>query len=158
MLAGQILNPEEDRLIIDMCAAPGGKSMNVAEIMNNKGRIISRDFYGGKLPLIRKEAERLGISIIEAEEYDAVKLDESLVCKADYVIADVPCTGLGIIRRKPEIKFTKTEADLKSIRKIQYKILENASKYLKVGGELAYSTCTTNKEENIELITEFLNK
>ncbi len=158
MLAGQILNPEEDRLIIDMCAAPGGKSMNAAEIINNKGRIISRDFYGGKLPLIRKEAERLGISIIEAEEYDAVKLDEGLVGKADYVIADVPCTGLGIIRRKPEIKFTKTEADLKSIRKIQYKILENASKYLKVGGELAYSTCTTNKEENIELIAEFLNK
>ncbi len=158
MLAGQILNPEEDRFIIDMCAAPGGKSMNAAEIMNNKGRVISRDFYGGKLLLIRKEAERLGISIIEAEEYDAVKLDESLVGKADYVIADVPCTGLGIIRRKPEIKFTKTEADLKSIRKIQYKILENASKYLKVGGELAYSTCTTNKEENIELITEFLNK
>lgn len=158
MLAGQILNPKEDRLIIDMCAAPGGKSMNAAEIMNNKGRVVSRDFYDGKLPLIRKEAERLGISIIEAEEYDAVKLDESLVGKADYVIADVPCTGLGIIRRKPEIKFTKTESDLKSIRKIQYKILENASKYLKVGGELAYSTCTTNKEENIELITEFLNK
>lgn len=158
MLAGQILNPKEESLLIDMCAAPGGKSLNAAEIMNNKGKIISRDIYGGKLSLIDKEARRLGISIVNTEEYDATKLDESLIGKADYIIADVPCTGLGIIRRKPEIKYKNTEDDLKEIRKIQYKILENAAKYLKADGRLVYSTCTTEKKENIELINEFLNK
>lgn len=158
MLAGQILNPNEDSLLIDMCAAPGGKSLNAAEIMNNKGKIISRDIYAGKLSLIDKEAGRLGISIVNTEEYDATKLDDSLIGKADYVIADVPCTGLGIIRRKPEIKYKNNDEDLKEIRKIQYKILENASKYLKKDGRLVYSTCTTERQENIELINEFLNK
>lgn len=157
-LAGQILNPGEGSFVIDMCAAPGGKSLNAAEIMNNRGKILSRDIYPGKLPLIGKEANRLGITIVETQEYDAVKLDAGLIGKADYLIVDVPCTGLGIIRRKPEIKYKSTDEDLRELRKIQYKILENASKYLKPRGELIYSTCTTNKEENIELINEFLNK
>lgn len=156
ILAGEILNPMENSFLIDMCAAPGGKTLNAAEIMNNKGKILSRDVYKGKLPLINKEAKRLGIDIVKTEDYDATKLDESLVEKADYVIADVPCTGLGIIRRKPEIKYKNIHEDVKSIKKIQYKILENASKYLKPEGEMVYSTCTTNKEENIEVINEFL--
>lgn len=156
ILAGEILNPKENSFLIDMCAAPGGKTLNAAEIMNNKGKIVSRDVYKGKLPLIDKEAKRLGVEIIKTEEYDATKLDESLIGKADYVIADVPCTGLGIIRRKPEIKYKNINEDVKNIKKIQYKILENASKYLKQQGEMVYSTCTTNKEENIEVINEFL--
>lgn len=155
MLAGEILNPKEGSLLIDMCAAPGGKSLNAAEIMNNKGKVISRDVYKGKLPLIDKEAKRLGIDIIHTEEYDATKLDESLIDKADYIIADVPCSGLGIIRRKPEIKY-KSLDDFKDLHNIQYKILENASKYLKPNGEIVYSTCTTEKQENMELILEFL--
>lgn len=158
MLAGQILNPKEESLLIDMCSAPGGKTLNAAEIMNNKGKIISRDIYAGKLSMIDREARRLGISIVNAEEYDATMLDDNLIGKADYIIADVPCTGLGIIRRKPEIKYKNTDEDLKEIRKIQYKILENAAKYLKTDGRLVYSTCTTNIEENIELINEFLSK
>jgi 16S rRNA (cytosine967-C5)-methyltransferase len=158
ILAGQILSPEENSLLVDVCAAPGGKSLNAAEIMQNKGKIISRDIYSGKLSMIDTEARRLGINIVATEEYDATKLDERLIGKADYVIADVPCTGLGIIRRKPEIKYKNTDQDLKEIRKIQYKILENASKYLKQEGRLVYSTCTTNNEENIELVNEFLNK
>lgn len=156
MLAGEILNPKEGSLLIDMCAAPGGKSLNAAEIMNNKGKIISRDVYKGKLSLIDKEAKRLGIGIINTEEYDATKLDESLIEKADYIIADVPCTGLGIIRRKPEIKYKNMQDDLKEICKIQYKILENASKYLMPKGEMVYSTCTTERQENMEQILEFL--
>lgn len=158
MLAGQILNPEENSFLIDMCAAPGGKSLNAAEIMNNKGKIISRDVYKGKLSLIEKEAKRLGVSIIVAEEYDATKMDENLIEKADYLIVDVPCTGLGIIRRKPEIKYKNIGEDLKDICNIQYKILENASKYLKPKGEMVYSTCTTERKENIELVNEFLDK
>lgn len=157
MLVGQILNPNENSLIIDLCAAPGGKSLNTAEIMNNTGKILSRDIYEGKLPLINKEVKRLGIKNIFTQVYDATKLDENLISKADYCIVDVPCTGLGIIRRKPEIKY-KLESDLEDISKIQYRILENASKYLKHKGFLIYSTCTTNKKENIELVNEFLNK
>ncbi|MDW5300565.1 MAG: 16S rRNA (cytosine(967)-C(5))-methyltransferase RsmB [Sedimentibacter sp.] len=155
MLAGQILNPRENSLIIDMCAAPGGKSLNAAEIMNNTGKIISRDIYPGKLSLIEKEKKRLGIKNLVVEPYDATKLDESLIEKADYCIVDVPCTGLGIIRRKPEIKYKKTEED-RGIVDIQYKIIENASKYLKHNGELVYSTCTTNKEENIDIVMKFI--
>jgi 16S rRNA (cytosine967-C5)-methyltransferase len=154
MLAGQILNPKENSFIIDVCAAPGGKTLNAAEMMNNTGKILSRDIYPAKLRLIENEIKRLGIKNVKVEKYDARKLDESLVGKADYVIADVPCSGLGIIRRKPEIKYNET--DLNNITEIQYKILENASKYLKQSGELVYSTCTTNKEENIEIINRFL--
>lgn len=158
MLAAQILNPREGSFVMDVCAAPGGKSLNAAEIMNNKGKILSRDIYSGKLPLIQRETDRLGIAIVDAQEYDALKLDVDLIGKADYLIVDVPCTGLGIIRRKPEIKYKNIDESLRKLRKIQYKILENASKYLKPHGELIYSTCTTNKEENIELINEFLNE
>jgi hypothetical protein len=107
--------------------------------------------------LYKDKANRLyfkDIKNVKVEKYDARELDESLVGKADYVIADVPCSGLGIIRRKPEIKYNET--DLNNITEIQYKILENASKYLKQSGELVYSTCTTNKEENIEIINKFL--
>ncbi|MDD4088223.1 MAG: 16S rRNA (cytosine(967)-C(5))-methyltransferase RsmB [Tissierellia bacterium] len=155
MMAGQILNPKKNSLIIDMCAAPGGKTLNAAEMMNNTGKIISRDIYTAKLKLIENEMRRLGITNVKVEEYDAAKLDDSLIDKADYVIADVPCSGLGIIRRKPEIKYNKT--NINDITEIQYKILENGSKYLKQGGELVYSTCTTNIEENYELINRFLN-
>ena len=156
MLAGQVLNPKENSIVIDLCAAPGGKSLNAAEMMNNTGKIISRDIYNNKISLINKEKKRLGIDNIAVETYDATKLDEDLIGRADYCIVDVPCTGLGIIRRKPEIKYNKLESDLENIPKIQYKILENASKYLKENGELIYSTCTVNKEENINIIRSFL--
>jgi len=156
MLAGQVLDPRENSFIIDLCAAPGGKSLNAAEMMNNTGKIISRDIYNNKISLINKEKSRLGIKNITVETYDAKKLDENLIGNADYCIVDVPCTGLGIIRRKPEIKYNKLESDLETMPKIQYKILDNASKYLKENGELIYSTCTVNKEENINIINSFL--
>ncbi|MBP1924874.1 16S rRNA (cytosine967-C5)-methyltransferase [Sedimentibacter acidaminivorans] len=156
MLAGQVLNPKENSLVIDLCAAPGGKSLNAAEMMKNKGKIISRDVYENKISLIEYDKKRLGVENIFVETYDATVLDRKLINRADYCIVDVPCTGLGIIRRKPEIKYNKLESDLESIQKIQFKILENASKYLKLGGELVYSTCTVNKEENINMINNFL--
>lgn len=158
MLVGQVLNPKENSLIIDVCAAPGGKSLNACEIMKNTGKVISRDLYKGKIPLILNEAKRLGIINLHAENYDATNLDESLIGKADYVIADVPCSGLGIIRRKPEIKYNKSESDLKNIQEVQYKILSNASKYLKQNGEMIYSTCTTEREENIDIVNKFLKE
>ncbi len=155
MLAGQILEPKENSLIVDMCAAPGGKTLNAAEMMNNTGKIISRDIYPAKLRLMESELKRLGINNVKVEVYDAAKTDEFLLGEADYVIADVPCTGFGIIRRRPEIKYK--QIDLNDITEIQYTILENGSKYLKHGGRLVYSTCTTNIEENYQLIKSFLN-
>ncbi|MEL7646959.1 MAG: 16S rRNA (cytosine(967)-C(5))-methyltransferase RsmB [Sedimentibacter sp.] len=158
MLAGEVLNPLPGSYLVDMCAAPGGKSLNAAEIMKNTGTVLSRDIYSAKLSLIERERDRLGITCLKTEEYDATRLDERLIEKADFVIADVPCTGLGIIRRKPEIKYSKTDSDMKDIVKIQYRILENASRYLKKGGHLVYSTCTTNREENLDLVKRFIQE
>lgn len=156
MLVAKILNPMKGSYLIDICSAPGGKSFHAAEIMQNCGHILSRDLYKQKINMIEKGKKRLGINIIKAEMFNALELDERLLNKADYCIVDVPCTGFGIIRRKPEIKYQKTYNDIIKIAEIQYKILENASKYLKKGGELVYSTCTTNKEENINIISKFI--
>lgn len=156
MLVNQILKPKIDSFLIDMCAAPGGKSFHAAEMMENKGTIISRDLYKNKIKIIENEKKRLGINIINSSVYDALVYDETLYMKADYCIVDVPCSGLGIIRRKPEIKYRKKLEDINILKKIQYKIIKNASKYLKSGGELVYSTCTTNKEENINIVKEFV--
>lgn len=156
MLVAQILNPEKDSTIIDLCAAPGGKSMDVAERLNNTGRVISRDLYEHKIKLIKNDVKRLDLSNITVNLFDASKLDEKLIEKADYCIVDVPCSGLGIIRRKPEIKYNRNENDSEGLFDLQYNILSNASKYLKIGGELVYSTCTTSPVENIHVIRKFL--
>lgn len=158
MLVAKILSPKKGSFLIDICAAPGGKSFHAAELMENEGYILSRDLYKQKVHMIEKGKERLGIDIIKTEEYDALEYDERLLNKVDYCIVDVPCTGFGIIRRKPEIKYAKTNEDIKNIVEIQYKILENASRYLKKGGELVYSTCTTTKEENINIISKFMKQ
>ncbi|EOD01317.1 16S rRNA (cytosine(967)-C(5))-methyltransferase RsmB [Caldisalinibacter kiritimatiensis] len=156
MLVAQILKPEENSLVIDVCSAPGGKTTHIAQKMNNKGKIIARDIYRHKLNLVNDNAKRLGIKIIETQQHDALKLDDELLGKADYCLVDAPCSGLGLIRRKPEIKWNKKEDDIHSIIKLQYDILVNSSKYLKQGGILVYSTCTIEKEENIKLINRFL--
>lgn len=158
MLVGQILKPEKESFIIDLCSAPGGKSLDSGEWMENTGKILSRDIYKNKLQLIKNEIKRLGLGNIETEVYDAQIPDESLEGRADYCIVDVPCSGLGIIRRKPEIKYKGPDESLEDITGIQYKILENASRYLKPGGELVYSTCTVSREENINIINKFLSK
>ncbi|WIF94586.1 16S rRNA (cytosine(967)-C(5))-methyltransferase RsmB [Caminicella sporogenes] len=156
MLAGLILNPKENDFVIDVCSAPGGKSTHIAELMQNRGKVLSRDIHEHKLILINQNAKRLGISIIETEIYDALKLDKSLIGKADKVLVDAPCSGFGIIRRKPEIKYLKNLEDIKKLSEIQYKILLNASQYVKKEGFLVYCTCTIQPDENIEVINRFL--
>lgn len=156
MLVSQILDPKENSLVLDVCAAPGGKSLDVAERLNNTGKVISRDLYNHKINLIESSIKRLGLHNIIAEKYDALTIDDSLLEKVDYCIVDVPCTGLGIIRRKPEIKYNRKEEESNNLFSIQYQILINASKYLKIGGELVYSTCTTLKDENINIIKKFI--
>lgn len=158
ILVGQIIDPQENTLILDICAAPGGKSTHLAQLLNNKGRIISRDIYDHKIELIMENSKRLGIKIIEAEIHDAMELDVSLVDKVDYCLLDAPCSGLGLIKRKPEIKLNRSEADINNLVELQKNIIDVAKKYVKNGGYLVYSTCTVEDEENIILIRDFLEK
>jgi len=144
-------------LILDVCAVPGGKSLFVAQSIQNHGRIISLDLHKNKLNLIKKSAERLGIDIIESYAHDATQpiptdiLDE----KADRIICDVPCSGLGVVAKKPEIKYKSIDS-FAHLPELQYKILANCAGYLKPGGVLVYSTCTLNKKENEDIVHRFL--
>ncbi|MEG1311089.1 MAG: 16S rRNA (cytosine(967)-C(5))-methyltransferase RsmB [Romboutsia sp.] len=156
MIVGKVINPKENSLVLDVCSAPGGKSTHLATLMNNTGKVVARDIFEHKLKLIENTVNRLGLTNVEIESFDASKLDNNSIDKFDYVLADVPCSGLGIIKRKPEIKY-KTKAELKDLPSIQKIILENSSKYVKVGGILLYSTCTIQDIENINVINEFLN-
>ncbi|UWD50205.1 16S rRNA (cytosine(967)-C(5))-methyltransferase RsmB [Clostridioides difficile] len=157
MIVGKVINPNEDSLILDVCSAPGGKSTHLATLMNNTGQVIARDIFEHKLKLIKATVNRLGLKNVRVEGFDASEIDENSINKFDYVLADVPCSGLGIIRRKPEIKY-KREEELEDITSIQKKILENASKYVKIGGTLVYSTCTVQDMENINIITSFIEE
>ena len=157
MLVGKVMNPKENSLVLDVCSAPGGKTTHMATLMNNTGQVISRDIYDHKLKLIKASAKRLGLTNVDVQEFDGMKLDRESIAKFDYVLADVPCSGLGIIRRKPEIKYKEKE-EFRELPPIQKKILENAAKYVKVGGTLIYSTCTIQDNENIDIINEFLQK
>ncbi|MBE7044874.1 MAG: 16S rRNA (cytosine(967)-C(5))-methyltransferase RsmB [Ruminococcaceae bacterium] len=156
MLASCVLKPEPGEVVYDMCAAPGGKTTHIAQLMQNRGSIRAFDIHAHKIELIRQNASRLGIDMITAEEKDASLYDAALSQTADKILADVPCSGLGIIRRKPDIKWNKTQAD--DLSAIQMQILENAADYLKPGGELVYSTCTVEPAENELLIEAFLKK
>lgn len=142
--------------VLDMCAAPGGKSFSIAEAMENRGEIHSFDLYDGKISMLREGAKRLGITIISAEVNDASVYNENIPM-ADKVLCDVVCSGLGVIRRKPEIKYKK-KAALEEIPPMQREILKTASRYVKAGGTLIYSTCTLNYEENEAVVEEFLRE
>lgn len=158
MLVAQIMDPKPGDFVLDVCSAPGGKTTHLAQIMGNKGLIIARDIHEHKLQLIKDNIERLGTSIIQVEKFDALDIDEKLIEKIDCCLVDAPCSGLGLIRRKPDIKWRKYEEGVSQISKLQYDILTNSSKYVKKGGTLVYSTCTIQKEENIYLIEKFLEK
>lgn len=148
-------SPGEDTFLIDGCAAPGGKSLMAAILMNNRGRILSCDIHEKKLNQINRAAQRLGIQIIETQAMDAKIENIELLNQADTVIADVPCSGLGIIRKKPDIRY-KNKQLLKDLPPIQLEILSNLSKYVKPGGILLYSTCTVLPAENEDVIHRFL--
>lgn len=157
-LVGHIVNPKENSVVLDLCSAPGGKSTHIAQKMNNKGKVLSIDIYEHKIKLVEENAKRLGVDIIEAFVDDATKFNKSLENIADYVLVDAPCSGFGLIRRKPEIKWYRNEEDILELVKIQKNILNNAKRYLKVGGILIYSTCTIEKDENINMINEFIKE
>ena len=158
MVIAPLLELEDKMKVLDLCAAPGGKTTHISEILNNTGEVYSFDLHTSKLNLIKENCERLGITNVKVAENDATKLNSDLVSAFDRVLIDVPCSGIGIIRKKPEIKWNKRRNDLKEIVSIQRKIMENAWQYLKPGGIMIYSTCTLNKEENEENIKWFLSK
>ncbi len=155
-MAVEALAPQKDDFVIDMCAAPGGKSCAAAERMGNEGKVLSFDVFDHKIKLIQNAAKRLGISIIDARVGDSTVPCEELLGKADRVLADVPCSGLGVIHKKPDIKWSRKESDIAELCEIQAKILEVAASYVKDSGVLVYSTCTILPEENRLQIQEFL--
>lgn len=155
-LAVEIAAPEKGMRVLDACAAPGGKSFSAAVRMQNEGSILSCDIHEKKLALISRGAERLGIDIINTCARDARESDETLIDMFDLVIADVPCSGLGVIRKKPEIR-RKREEEIAALPEIQYDILKSLSRFVKPGGTLLYSTCTVLRAENEELVNRFLD-
>lgn len=157
MLVGYALNIGEDEKILDACAAPGGKSTHIAEKLNNTGKVVSLDLHEHKVKLIADAAERLGLTNIEPNVMDSRKAPEHFAGETfDRILLDAPCSGLGVMRRKPDLKYTKREKDLYSLKEIQLELLRSVSQLLKKGGTLVYSTCTVDKEENREVIESFL--
>lgn len=157
-LSSFVLAPKEGEMVLDACSAPGGKTTYLAELMHNKGKIIAWDIYEERLKQVNQNAKRLGIDIIQTEVHDATKLKEEYVEKFDKILLDVPCLGLGVIRRKPDIKWNRQEDDIKEISDIQFNILKTCSKYLKRNGTLVYSTCSMLKEENDAIIEKFIKE
>ena len=150
------LDPQPGDTVYDMCAAPGGKSFTLSELTECKGKILAMDVYPSRLALIEDGAERLGLQNISVIPNDAAKVNPALK-KADRVLCDAPCSGLGILRRKPEIRY-KTLEDIDKLPVLQYDILCLSSEYVKVGSRLVYSTCSLNPAENSEICNKFLSE
>lgn len=157
-LAGCALAPKPGDTVMDLCAAPGGKSTHLAELMGDRGKVYSFDLHQHKLALIGENAVRLGITGIEPAQADAsVPMERFFGC-ADAVLADVPCSGLGIIRKKPDIKWGFDAAAQAGLAELQYRILSAAGRYVKPGGTLVYSTCTIAELENQSVVERFLRE
>lgn len=155
-LTSLVLNPQSGESVLDACSSPGGKTTYLAELMNNKGNIEATDIHEHRTKLVANAANRLGINIIKTSVQDATIYNENYKEKFDKILLDVPCLGIGVLKRKPDIKWQKEQKDIEEISKIQYKILENCSKYLKKNGEIVYSTCSIFKEENEDIIEKFI--
>jgi 16S rRNA (cytosine967-C5)-methyltransferase len=149
-----LLAAKPDERVIDMCAAPGGKTTNIAEMMKNTGELIAIDKYDAKLNLIRGSCERLGLRNVKFQVADASALEHEQV---DKVLLDVPCSGLGVLAKKPDIKWKRDLMDIQKLAMLQTQLLENAARLVKPGGVLVYSTCTTEPEENDDIISKFLS-
>ena len=147
------LRPVVNETVLDVCAAPGGKSFTLAELMGNNGKLYSMDLHDMRVGLIEDGAARLGIKIITAMQNYASKFNGALP-QADRVLCDVPCSGFGVIRRKPEIKYKPPE-EFAGLPEIQYQILETSARYVKSGGTLVYSTCTLSRAENDDVADRF---
>ena len=157
-LTALVLEPKEEEQILDACSSPGGKTTYLSEIMKNNGEVIAWDIHAHRVKLVRDNAKRLGIKIINAEENDATIYKQEYKEKLDKILLDVPCLGVGVLKRKPDIKWQKRKEDIDEIINLQYSILNTCSKYLKKGGELVYSTCSIFRKENRDIIFKFLKE
>mgnify|MGYP004513935481 FL=1 len=155
-LTALVLNPQPGENVLDACSSPGGKTTYLAELMKNQGNIVATDIHEHRTKLVENAAKRLGINIIKTSVQDATTFNEKYKEKFDKILLDVPCLGIGVLKRKPDIKWQKEQKDVDEISKIQYKILENCSKYLKKNGEIVYSTCSIFKKENEGIIEKFI--
>ena len=155
-LTALVLNPQPGENVLDACSSPGGKTTYLAELMKNQGNIVATDIHEHITKLVENAAKRLGINIIKTSVQDATIFNEKYKEKFDKILLDVPCLGIGVLKRKPDIKWQKEQKDVDEISKIQYKILENCSKYLKKNGEIVYSTCSIFKKENERIIEKFI--
>ena len=158
MLPAKVLAPQPGEWVLDACSAPGGKATHMAQLMQNKGAVIARDIHEHKLKLIDDAAARLGINIIKSELHDAALPDTKHEQAFDRVLLDAPCTGLGIIKRKPDIKWARETKDIDSITALQKQLINTVSKSVKPGGVLVYSTCTILPEENEGVVNSFLEQ
>lgn len=156
MLVCHLLMSDSPEYVVDLCAAPGGKTTHMAFLMRNSGKIVAIDTSEKKLLRLEENCRRMSIRNVETRKLDAVKSDLSFIRDADSVLIDAPCSGFGTLRRHPEIRWNKTSKQLQSLSQLQYNLLRNAAKHIKPKGLLVYSTCTTEKAENEDVIKRFL--
>ncbi|GGF85090.1 ribosomal RNA small subunit methyltransferase B [Paenibacillus albidus] len=159
MLVAEAVAPEPGMRVLDCCAAPGGKSAHMGELMKDQGYIYANDLHLHKAKLISDQASRLGLESIHTGHADALDLESKLEPESfDRILLDAPCSGLGVIRRKPDLKWRKQQEDVESVAVLQEQLLQSVSALLKPGGILVYSTCTTEKKENDEVVAAFLQR
>lgn len=157
-LTALILNPHKGEKVLDACSSPGGKTTYIGEIVENDAIIEAWDIHEHRVKLVDQTARRLGVTSIKTKVQDATEYKEEYFEKFDKILLDVPCLGLGVLRRKPDIKWQRKEEDIDAITDIQYKILSNCSKYLKPSGEIVYSTCSILNHENQKVVQKFLDE
>lgn len=159
MLVAEAVAPEPGMRVLDCCAAPGGKTAHMGELMKDEGSILANDLHPHKAKLISDQAARLGLDIVVTGSADALELEHTLEhASFDRILLDAPCSGLGVIRRKPDLKWRKQPEDIASVASLQGQLLQSVSKLLKPGGVLVYSTCTTEQTENSEVVAAFLQQ
>ena len=156
MQVAHVVAPEPGEFVLDMCSAPGGKTTHLAEMMGNQGRIVALDIYDTKLARVAENAKRLGISIIETKCLDAREAGRIFEGMADRVLLDAPCSGLGVLRRRPDARWRKSEEEIARLPELQRELLESAACAVRPGGVVVYSTCTIEPAENEELVRGFL--
>lgn len=157
MIPGLVSGVENGDIVVDVCSAPGGKAIHIAEMLNGTGTVFARDLTEGKISLINENIKRTGVKNVQSKVFDARNTDKSLIGKADVLICDVPCSGLGVINNKSDIKYRIKKEDVLELSKLQKEIVDSSIPYVKKGGTLVYSTCTLTEEENMGMVKHILD-
>ncbi len=158
MLASYVVDPQSGESVLDLCAAPGGKTTHLAALMKNKGRIIAVDLHAHRLKLIEENCRRLGVEIVQLKKGNATRLKDYMDETVDRILIDAPCSGLGTLGRRPDSRWRKTPQTIKQLVTLQQRLLESASGFLKPGGILVYATCTISRQENQDVANNFIMK